>query len=752
MMNSTKNTLLIGLVISALCMTACAKRPSLPAVMPDTLDLQALAAEIDPGPLDSLLDSMPGWLEASMTSGVEQRLGPQAYYDQAKQIITDWKDDIPDLSLDNLKLMLELVRGFFIMERFAQSGAKCDLDCLTVRATIYNTLDVPMFADREGFFGQIFSFMSSALTDDILSQGQASELLNFVHEVFTKAPLHQRHFAAKILRQAPQSEQAVKILYQLSGRAADKQDFDRAKRLQNAAMQRSHEPLNADNWFSLTGYCYRDLDPACGNKALANAKKVLGDEISDEQKKTLTNLEQAATWARQLMEMKEVSSLTSKLKKAGIAFELGRTQEAGQIYTRLKNDHPNDARPYTGLARVALATNLNTTKTVRLIKQAANLENKDLEYYQVAVGTAWGTFIKEVLGPGMKDPDRLLEYMEPFLKTTRKDIDGLAKFDPKRAAILALMVDAGTSIIMASKQEDNPDRRKLSEQIVLSAINEAGLLKAKYPSEPDIYRMIWMLTRFQNDKKLAFSLALEEPPAGVEELAELNTLRAQVLYILMVDFNDATQLPSLLALVESLPKDAEKNFEAANLEADVLSLKARIAQDKAIWAQVEQAYRKLLKHCKSEHCPRLHNNLGVALYEQGNVSDALASWNDSLEAGAEYEAANINRLIAKPDGVTTAKLEAYGRNAGLTSLRYHAGAWAIHRSALDKKEVGRRLKELEKELFDEVYLGQPSNGYMGSAMDGAFQVGFGYSTVEHLVINFEMTPNTWLVLPSPIIK
>ena len=148
------------------------------------------------------------------------------------------------------------------MERYAQSGAECDLDCLTVRATIYNTLDVPFFADREGFFGQIFSFMSSALTDDILSQGQASELLNFVHEVFSKAPLHHRQFAAKILRQAPQSEQAVKILYQLSDRAADKQDFDRAKLLHNAAMQRTRETISVEDWFSLAGYCYRDLDPA----------------------------------------------------------------------------------------------------------------------------------------------------------------------------------------------------------------------------------------------------------------------------------------------------------------------------------------------------------------------------------------------------------------------------------------------------------------------------------------------------------
>ncbi len=718
--------------------------------MPDRLDLQALAAKIEPGPLDSLLDSMPGWLEASLGSGDKKYHQPQSFYDQAKQIVEDWKDDIPKLSLDNVKVIIELVRGFLIMERYAQSGAECNLDCLTVRATIYNTLDVPMFADREGFFGQIFSFMSSALTDDILTQGQAGELLNFVHEVFSKARLHHRRFAAKILRQAPESEQAVKILYQLSGRAAAKQDFDRAKLLYNAAMHRTREPITYDRWFALAGHCYRAFDPTCGDKALANAKFVLGAEIDDEQKETIKTIEQAAAWADHLQERKTVSSLEAKLKRAGLTFDLGRTKEAGQMYTQLKKDHPNDARPYTGLAKVALSNNLHTDETVRLIRQAANLDNKDLEYYQVAVGTAFGTFLKNVLGPGLKDPDHLLEYMQPFLKTIRTDIDGLAEFDPKRAAILALMVDTGTSMIVVSKQEDNPDRHKLALQLVKSALNEAELLKAKYPGEPDIYRMILLLTRLLDDKKLAFSLVVAEPPAGVEERNELNTLRAQVLYILMIDFNDSTRLPKLRALVESLPKSAEKNFVTASLEADVLALNARQSQDKAVWAQVEQAYRRLLNHCESEHCPRLQNNLGVALYEQGKVADALSSWKESIKAGAKYEAANINCLIAKPAGETTAKLDAYGREAGLIALRYQARAWAIHRSSLDKQEVSRRLKELEKELFSNPFLGQPANGYLGIAIDGALQVSFGYSTVEHLLIQFEISPSAWLVLPSPI--
>ncbi|MBW1872772.1 MAG: hypothetical protein JRJ19_11950, partial [Deltaproteobacteria bacterium] len=375
---------------------------------------------------------------------------------------------------------------------------------------------------------------------------------------------------------------------------------------------------------------------------------------------------------------------------------------------------------------------------------------KDLEYYEVAVGTAFGSFIKEVLGPGVKDPDRLLEYMEPFLKTTRADIDGLAKFDPKRAAILALMVDSGTSMIMVSKQEDNPDQHKLALQLIKSAINEAELLKTKYPTEPDIYRMILLLTRFLGNKKLAFSLVVAEPPAGVKERTELNMLRAQVMYLLMIDFNDSAQLPKLRALIESLPRTAEKNFEAASLEADVLALNARQAQDKTIWAQAERAYRKLLKHCKSEQRPRLQNNLGVALYEQGQVADAQSSWEESIKAGAEYEAANINRLVAKPAGDSTAKLEAYGLEAGLTALRYQARAWVIHRSSLDKKEVSRRLAELHKELFSDVFLGQPANGYLGTAIDGAFQVGFGYSTVEHLLIQLEISPSAWLVLPAPI--
>lgn len=706
-------------------------------VLPPPPDPVSLADEIDPGPLEPLLRDMPEW--------VRQRLGvdglaqskPQAIADLAEIILDDWTA-APSFSIGQLRPVLALLRRVVILELHDDHGAPCDVRCLAVRAAIYRALDIPWFAERENFFGEMLSVLGPALGDAPGMRRSAEAIVAFLQRVFAEAPRHHRRIAARLLRAAPDSPQATAILAQLAARQSRDEHFARARDLYRLLVDRSGAQTGFARWTDLAGACYRSFSFDCGDAALAAARELAGDEASHEQREQLQGCEQARAVARRVLANEDSQHLAGRLRLGALLVDLGHLKRARRLYQRLRRDHPRDARPCVGLARVALADNLHARRAAELIRTARELENKGLDFYQMAVGMAFDDLMNKVLKPALRQPDRLRELLEPFLERLRRDIQGLARFDRKRADILELLVDVGSRALVLSRQQSGDALQRAYARLRGEALERIAALRRAYPEEPDVLRLQFLLARLLRDRGRA--LELLQPRLPAELARRVAPLRATVLRAQAAVWQEAGPLAAIPDALGDQP-------DGASLRTEIAALRARLQHEPRLWQRVERGLVQLIENAEAQDRARLHNNLGVALYEQGRLAEAVDAFNTALRLGADYRVPELNLLLAQPAADTAARLERLAEKNSVTGLQ--AKAWALHLAGTPDAEARAALRQFRQRLDADNAFCPLGTGGAGVVLADAFRIGFGYSSRERLLINLSLQPRAWLILPAP---
>lgn len=723
----------IFLIVAGLLGPGCANKQ----VLTPPPDPVTLADEIDPGPLEPLLRDMPDWARDQLGVDVFGNSTPQAIADLAATIFDGWTE-APSFSIEQIQPVVDLLRRIVILELHEQNGAPCDVRCLSVRAAIYNALDIPWFADRENFFGEMLTVLGPALGDEPGMQRQAAAIIAFVQRVFTEAPRHHRRIAARLLRTAPASPEATDVLAHLAAHASREEKFERARDLYLLVVGRTGAQTTFTRWADLAGACYRSFSLPCGDEALAAARKLAGKNPGKEKREQLQGCERTRKVARLVMASGEPEDLPGRLRLGSRLIDLGHLKRARNLFQQLRQDHPRDARPFAGLAKVALADNLHSRRAADLLRAARNLENKDLDFYQVAVGMAFGDMVAEVLKPALDDPDRLPDLMAPFLERVRQDIRGLARFDRKRAGILGLLVDTGSRALVLARGKDNVKWQQAFAPVVIDALARVDALRTAYPDEPDVLRLQFLLARLVRDRGRALHLLRVRLP---DDLAsQVAVLRGTVLRALAVVWQDG-------GLLDEIPDELPGDENDDHLRTEVTALRARLLDKPRLWQGVERGVLDLLEDAKAEDRARLYNNLGVALFEQGRVEEAVDAWSASVREGADYLTPELNLLVAQPGEDTVARLDRLAESKSVAG--FQAKAWSLHLAGTPAGEIRKTLDASRKLLDEENTLCAMGTGGAGVVLADTFQIGFGYSSLDRLVINLSLQPRAWLLLPAP---
>ncbi|HUS63642.1 MAG TPA: hypothetical protein VMZ28_03825 [Kofleriaceae bacterium] len=725
---------LVLLVTLAACPRGGGRAPAAAEDAP--VELAALAAELDPGEVAPLLEGVPSMLTGMLPTGVE---GAPPVLDELRRRLDELPAEGTPSSDDGVKQLIRLLLS--VSPADERAAATCDVACLGVLERFYAVLDVPPLADTTGLLATIIDTIARAASPD-----HGAELTAYLRGVFRRAHLRHRYVAVRLLRRAPGSPEALAALRTLA-RHADRDDQrDLARRLWSTVVARAPAADRPRDEVELARTCYRALRLACGDRHLAAARAAAG--AHDAALATaLRDIEPMPARARAAARLQPSRRLEDRLRLGHALVDLGSKPEAVAVFRELAAQHPRDARPLVGEARARFDLDFDGP-TAKLLARASRLEHRDLGYYEMAIGTAFTRLLPVIqrlaLDPDVPE-DEVLRRFAAIAAPLRAETSGLERFDPARAAVIAVMLD-GVGAFMAVPRDGDPAARTAAlRREVTRLVAAAGAVRRAHPREPAAHRLALMLTRFEASATPEVEAILFAPiPDGVPERIGLLETRAAALATFVVSRDHAAWLPRFIELAAALPDGPGASWEGRNLRADAAALAATAS--KRGWREVEATYRALLAAAPdAAERARLHNNIGVALFHQGAVDDARAQWLEAMGRNPELQVADINQAAAgAAEPVLLERLADLTDSGARSGVQFQAAAWRRHLA----RSASPSLADLRRDIFTDEW-GAASDGGQGVILDESFQVSLGYSTTAGLTLAFPIQCRTWLVLPAP---
>lgn len=706
------------------------------------LDLAKLADAIDPGPQPPLTSAMPPWLREMFGAGLDvSEIDTATLADLVSQRLQSIAVD-GKISESNL---LGLLTAIYAL---GEVGGKetCELACLGAIEKAYAALDVPMMAADDGFMAQLLDLAVKAIASQGEDPRQLQDIIGFVRAVATAAPAHQRRAAARILRLAPDSDEATTSLRHLADQDDRAGDTTRALQLRMMVAARV-QPLGYDDAIEVVRACVHALRSDCARSWHARAT-TLADKPEqhgslDHQAKNLGRMDRIAAIGP------TPKTLELALERAHLLIEIGRSSAAAEELARLREAHPADARPVVGLVRASFEKLFMSRRAMELLAEARPLANHDQAFYELALGMFFMRFMQEILPEFLRDPDGAPGKIAGFLPELRADVDGLAQFIPARAAVLAVVIDqARKALPLANVPE--ADREARFAELTRGAMVEARALRAKFPDEPDTHRLAMLLARFGGTTRGDYTVIRDPIPPAMTDAADVAIMRAGLQVSLLVAWNTPGELAALRASIGALVDLPAKQARIDDLRTDVAALDVVIGGKAGGWPAAEAAYRERLAGVTGQARGRLLNNLGVALWRQGRAADASAAWAEAVSVHDPVAVAALNlRATETIDEGTLDALQAIATSADRASTRAQAIRWHASRAGLTGDALAKAKAEAKDALADSAMMGITVTGDQGIILDETFSFGLGYSSAKGLVTNFELSSDVWLVLPAP---
>lgn len=727
-----RRALLACVIVLAACRTRAPAHPKDPP-----LDLPALAAAIDPGPQPPLTDGMPGWIAEALAGSAQPARDPGALADQLGGLV---RGMLTQGSLSQ-QTLIDLLTAVYALAH-VDGDPGCRLPCLLAAERAYAALDVPVLGDPDGFFAELIDAGLAAVATQGGDAAQVREVVDYLRAAIRAAPAHQLRVAARILREAPDGDEATQVLRDLTRTLADRGDSARAVAVARAVVTRSKTP-GFDDVRAVARACVRDLQLACAEAWHARAAALAADP---DQHASADRLAADLVKLRRVLAIGEAPEVELALERAHLLIELDLERLATPAFEALRAAHRDDARPVVGLVR-AQFEKMRSSKAAALLAEARPLGHHDRQFYELALGMFFTRFMGELLPRLLADPDRLPELLAQVLPPLADDVRAFAAFAPGRAAVLAVVV-ARAQELLPLVARPAADQRAGFTALATGALVDTRALRVRFPDEADAARLAWVLTRFGGAPRGDFGVVDDPIPAGAEH-DQLALMRAALMASLIVAWEDPGHLRALHAALDQLTATPATASRIAELQADALALDAAIGGDAAAWARAEAAYRARIPLASKDERGRLRNNLGVALWRRGAKDEAIAAWQEAIVDGDPVSVARLNLHANQPmAGDTLDVLAELGEQAERNSTRYQALRWHAARSGL----TGAALADAEQKaraVLDESGFGITVSGSRGVILDESFAFGLGYSSTTGLVTNFGLTSSVWLLVTAP---
>jgi tetratricopeptide (TPR) repeat protein len=765
----TKKHLLLALALALPLAAACRpgeepEAPEPPAPEAASTDgapsLQEIADAIDPGPRAALTVDVPPWISAALelpTKGGD----PKALLAEAR---SEWErfqsGATGSLSTDDsatLARLVPLARALALAERAGGNIEDAPAEALIVLERVYDTLDAPMLANDRNLFARLIQTFVITLAQQGEAQGSAAldQLANLAFETLQKSgDLHHRTVAA-LLRRAPGHPDIPDVLGRLAPSLVT-EDEALAVGVLRRSMALRGDAATATHWLDLSGLCSRALDVRCAQAALAKAE-ALAPATDEKLQGRLTDERAQVKRAHRAVELEDAAGLDDGLERGKALTELERYADARATFEQLLRRHPDDARPVVGLARVELMDGFDFVTAAEIVERAQPREHLDREWYELAIGVRGTALIYHVL-PQIADrqPDEILELLRPMLLQMKQDIDAFEALGAEEGRVLRFVYDLAMEALPKLRGTDDAELRTF----VRGMLPRAQALRAEAPGSVYAHTLVLAAAELSADRAAALAvLDLAPPPAHAQALA---ARRAQAAFDLVAEWDADDRVDTMLALVDAVA-DAPHPLAARRLAVDGHVLARRLGKGRDELPALEQRYRALLAEKGGDADAVLHNNLAVVVAEQGRIDEAQVLWAKALELAADDAPAmpRLNVLASKASLALAGKSELSAsdrtefaelvENSGSAEVRLQAQAWLVALAAKpDRRKAERALQKLAAKEAATNYRPRNLPGRGGVILRASAQLGLGYSTVQGLQIQLDLSGVPWFVLPCPV--
>jgi tetratricopeptide (TPR) repeat protein len=715
-------------------------------------ELVAIADSIDPGPQTALFMELPAKLREPIERAVAADSDHTVAVREIQSALQLW-DKLGNSGTETLtQNLMRIGLGLVLAERAVSNGAD-DAELLLALTRVYTILDSPAFAGQ-GVFQQLLQMAGQLAQSVGMTPGglDLPALSSGLERVFARAGAMHRRSAAEFLRRHGDHPEVPRVLGRLAEDASRQQQFDRALALRQMAMRRLGGRAVAGDHVDLAITCYRALELACGDDAVKRAGELRDTTDPKAARADAERIEYAnkvGEYARRVRVIPADAEPTLALERGHLLLLLDRFAEAQALFERLKAAYPEDARPYGGLAKLAIQRNAGFGLASAQIKLGKRLGAKDRDFYEVALGTIGVEFLYEAL-PAIVGGKKFDEMVPPLLADMRSFSAGLRTYDQARSAVVDMIV----GVVEAAVPSFLSGKPEAATPVLRKALAQAQAIATQFPDSVDARRMVYLATNFAATRDQA--LAAVRQPLTIKDDA-LERARVQTWLDLALAWEAEAEMPAIEAAVNALGEPEGDRGRMA-LQAGLLAIKFRGNGQREVGEQAAAIYTALASEGTAEARAVALNNLGLLKMYLGDPEGGVKLLVEALNLSPKAWPAlmNLGGMVLMLEGAQRAELiEAFAivaRDGESSPLRLQANAWRIEQAKRGSGDVEQTRKDfaaaLAKERKGEIRGATPL-GSWGLISTGTVQVNFNYSVPTGFQIRNELSMTLWLVEPPP---
>lgn len=699
--------------------------------------LRALATRIDPGPTPGLLDGIPTW--AITQFGLDTASGDVAALEAA---LAQWRG-LPDgMPLqERLGRAVNLGLVALAIER-GKPDAIDDRLVMAALAQLYGTFDMPQMFDPKGLFGSMIGVVARGLVANggaSADDARAAELMSWLTTSLGRLPALHRRMVARMLREAPDHPDLPDALDRIAARSSS--DPGLVVALRRNAVELRGRFATAEHHRELAMACFADLDLACGDAALADARAFAGDSGAEAAKK-LAEVDARRAVAQRVLALADSREVDERLERARLLGELGRNRGAAEAFAAIHVDHPRDARAVVGEIDATLRETLDFAGAFATLEAAGrDLDHRDQKFLELSIGVRCMQLMYVVLpGAVSGGVDSALKAALPVLEPVRRDVAELAAMGVDKGVVVQFLIGIGDELLPAVRADDRAALMKRARTL-LPAVLE---LRRKLPT-----------SRYPYDLMLAASQLSGDPTAGLRAVgapipvqdAELAMRAAMTRLVLAMTVDDRPQIDAVQQQIEAWPESFGAAARTRAL-ARVDTLLSRMDGDAAARDRAIARYETVLAQTTSASDVPDLCNLAVLLVDAGRRADAGFVLDRALALDSASEPARLHRaVLAVP--VDLAALESLA-SAAESQVKLAALGWLVAadaRPGARARWTAKRKAQLREPALRPREFPTPK----GIGVESSLNVGIGYSTVKGLEIDIdaEPVPRIYVQLPKP---
>ena len=744
------------LVVAGTWLAGCG--PRTPPAAPVTMTLADVCAEPRSEERPPLLtevvpEEVTAWLVpllAPVANAAEARARAEAAVASFRTL--DDSATVSSMGIGGMVLLyLQLLEAAYLLEGFWPEGAATPpADLAPLLEPIYDGLRLPaIFAG--GFVQQLGGIVAQLLANADAPGEVLLAVMQLLRILPDRARVLHRHVALPLACDPSAHPQAaLDALRHLADAGQEIGAYAEALALRREAARRS--PDNVDDLYSLALAAYRAGQVEEGDRATGQADARCDETCTDRP----PDLDRCAEAGAVIARLPQPADVEERLELARAFVTVGRSDEAKSLYEEAAEELPDDARPRTGLARLAMTEALDVASALPLL-DSAGPDNRDGEYYELLVACRAMAAMYIVLPQIAEQPERAAELLAPTVASLHEATVAYLEFQPARASAILVLLEAAESGLAGGAS----DPASAAGEALGRVASRALPLAERYPDSPEVARLLVSAALFAPTAEEAFASLERALPGDLARDVTITTRRATLFLHAVLRWNAPERLASAAAVIDQIPAGTGDTWKTL-LHADLLAARWRMGLDGVSPETVRDAYAALADDEKLDpkHRPRVLNNLAIvlaALGDSGAAAERLRRAEDLSDQDDDIPYFNRVALAAlapspAPEAleglrITMTDSSAEEQPSTLRRQALHWLAWLADREGRAADAAGLRTQADALEVSP--FFPAPEVSDRGFMSRGDFQFGLGYSGIEGLIINLDTSSWLWLLVVPP---